>query len=214
MGRRASVVVLLLLVAGAVACLALRAAAAFLVVADPLPAHADAIVVLAGSPAGRLLEAADLHHAGSAPRIVLTRERRPPAVVALARRGVVTADPDALARAQLEALDVPAAAVTTLPGRAYSTASEARLVARWACRTRVRSLVVVTSPSHTRRARAILRRLLPADVALAVRPARAEFFPMRRWWRSRPASKLVLSEYQKLANFWLRERWQLRACGR
>jgi uncharacterized SAM-binding protein YcdF (DUF218 family) len=183
------------------------------VVSDPVPARADAIVVLAGSPPARLLEAAVLFERGVAPRLVLTRERRPTGQVALGRRGVPITDPLAEARLQLEALGVPSQAITVLSGRAYSTTSEARLVARWACRTRVRALVVVTSPSHTRRARAILRRVLPRDTALALVPARADYFPQRRWWRSRRTAKLVLSEYQKLANYWLRERWTLEPCG-
>jgi uncharacterized SAM-binding protein YcdF (DUF218 family) len=213
MGRRATVFVLTaLLVAGVAG--AVRFAARFLVVADPLPARADAIVVLAGLPPARLLEAADLYRGGHGPRIVLTRVRRPPGTVALAPRGIAVPDASDEARDWLLALGVPANAVTILDGRAASTTSEARLIAGWACRSRVRSLIVVTSPSHTRRARLILRRILGPDIALAVRPARADFFPVRHWWRSRRASKLVLSEYQKLANYWLNERWWLAPCRR
>ncbi|HEY3186399.1 MAG TPA: hypothetical protein VGJ70_02920, partial [Solirubrobacteraceae bacterium] len=60
---------------GAAAGIAVLGAGRALVVADPLPAHADAIVVMAGSIADRVLEAADLYRAGIAPRIVVTRER-------------------------------------------------------------------------------------------------------------------------------------------
>jgi uncharacterized SAM-binding protein YcdF (DUF218 family) len=201
-------------VLAALSCGAWLGAGEFLVVADPLPPHADAIVILAGSPPARLLEAAELYRAGVSPRIVLTRERRPPAMVALARRGVAVDDPDAQARTHLIALGVPAEAITILNGRAYSTTSEARLIARWACRTHIGTLVIVTSPSHTRRARLILRQLVAPGTMLAVRPARADFFPRRRWWRSRRTSKLVLSEYEKLVNYWLGERWHLRPCGR
>ena len=212
MARRAAVVLLLaLLLAGAVG--ACRGAARFLVVSDPLPPRADAIVVLAGSPPARLLAAADLFRDGKAPRLVLTRERRPPAAVSLERRGVTVPAPHDEARSRLLALGVPADAVLVLPGRAYSTSSEARLIARWACSTRQHSLIVVTSPSHTRRARLILRRLLGPGVHLAVRPANADYFPRSRWWRHRRAAKQLLSEYEKLANYWLLERWQLHPCG-
>ena len=51
------------------------AAGSLLVVSDPLPARADAIVLLAGSPAARALETADLYARGMAPLVVLTRER-------------------------------------------------------------------------------------------------------------------------------------------
>jgi uncharacterized SAM-binding protein YcdF (DUF218 family) len=197
----------------AAAICAAGAAGRWLQVADPLPAHADAIVVLAGAPPARLLRAADLYAAGAAPRVVLTRERRTPAAVALARRGVPVPDAVDEADRRLQALGVPASAILALHGRAFSTTSEARLIARWACRTGRRSLVVVTSPTHTRRARLILRRALGPGIDVAVVPARADFVP-RRWWRSRGTAKLVWTEFQKLAHFWLRERWSLRPCGR
>jgi uncharacterized SAM-binding protein YcdF (DUF218 family) len=209
-GRARALALLALAAAGIVALV--PAAGRLLVVSDPVPPHADAIVLLAGSPAARALATADLYARGTAPRVVLTRERVTPATAALERRGVRVPRPDEETRAILGALGVPDAAITVLPGRAYSTDSEARLIARWACRSRVRSLVVVTSPSHTRRARSILRRVLAPTIAVAVRPAPADYFP-RRWWRRRAAAKLVLSEYQKLAHYWLRERWRLRACG-
>ena len=66
--------------------------------------------------------------------------------------------------------------------RAHSTRTEARAIARWACGRGVHRLVVVTSPSHTRRARMILARALGPGVALAVRPAPAAVFPADRWW--------------------------------
>jgi uncharacterized SAM-binding protein YcdF (DUF218 family) len=211
MTRRARALALLALGTASVVAL-VPAAGRVLVVSDPLPAQADAIVLLAGSPAARALETADLFARGTAPRVVLTRERVTPGTAALARRGVRVEPRDEETRRILVALGVPDAAITTLPGRAYSTDSEARLLARWACRSGMRSLVVVTSPSHTRRARLILRQVLEPRVLLAVRPAPADYFPPQ-WWKRRTAAKLVLSEYQKLAHYWLRERWQLRPCG-
>src|SRR5207247_7196125 len=58
----------------AVGAAALLAAGRMLVVADPLPPRADAIVILAGSIPDRTLAAADLYRAGLAPRVVVTRE--------------------------------------------------------------------------------------------------------------------------------------------
>jgi uncharacterized SAM-binding protein YcdF (DUF218 family) len=102
---------------------------------------------------------------------------------------------------------VPAAAIRESRRRARSTRSEARAIARWACIHHVRSVVVVTSPSHTRRARLLLRQALEPRVSVAVRPAPAAFFRADRWWTDRRASKDVLIEYEKLANFWFSERW-------
>ena len=51
-------------------CAVAHFAGRLLVVADPLPARADAIVIMAGSVPDRVLEVADLYQAGLAPLIV------------------------------------------------------------------------------------------------------------------------------------------------
>ncbi len=206
------VVLVVVVVLGAAVAL-LPLAGRLLVVADPLPSSADAIVVLAGSIRGRALEAATLYRTGLAPRVVLTRETLPAGTAELAAAGVTVPESDVLTRNALIALGVPPRAIVTLRRRAQSTASEARTIARWACSHRIRRVVVVTSPSHTRRARAILSRALGPGVALAVRPARADHFAGRRWMRVRRDAKLVLSEWQKLVHHWLVERWRIRPCG-
>jgi uncharacterized SAM-binding protein YcdF (DUF218 family) len=210
---RASRLVWLLVTAGIAAALAVRTAGRFLVVADPLPAHADALVVLAGSIADRALEAADLYRTGIAPVVVITRERAPTASARLRARGVVLPESDALLRQALLGLGVPADAIVRLRRRTSSTETEARTIARWACRHGVRRLVVVTSKAHTRRARLILRRALGPTVTLTIRPARDDPFPAARWWRVRHAAKVVLVEYEKLADYWLAERWRIPPCG-
>jgi uncharacterized SAM-binding protein YcdF (DUF218 family) len=184
----------------------------FLVIADPLPAHADAIVVMAGSVADRALEAADLYAQGLAPTVVLTRERLPPDLVALRARGADLPENDALSARILGELGVPEQAIVVLPERAVSTVSEARTIAEMVCRDGIGTLIVVTSPWHTRRTRLILARALPPGVRLTVRPAPAAAFPAARWWSERWAAKHVLTEYEKLANWWLVERWGLAPC--
>ncbi|HZP42469.1 MAG TPA: YdcF family protein [Candidatus Binatia bacterium] len=184
-----------------------------LVVADPLPPSADAIVILAGSIADRTLEAADLYRAGVAPRVLVTRERLPRGEAALRARGIALPPADRQTIDVLEQLGVPPSAIRLLRRRNTSTESEARTIARDACTHRYRRLVVVTSRPHTRRARLILRRALGPRVAVAVRPSRYDPFSARRWWRVRRDAKLVLSEYQKLANFWLFEGWRIPPCG-
>jgi uncharacterized SAM-binding protein YcdF (DUF218 family) len=200
-------------VALAAAAAILLGAGRFLVVADPLPAHADAIVILAGSVPDRSLEAADLYRAGIAPRVVVTRERVPRGEAALRAHGVRLPEGDDLTIDALRRLGVPASAVVRLRRRATSTDTEARTIARWACRARVRRLIVVTSRAHTRRARLILGQSLGPDVALTIRPSRYDGFSSRRWWHVRRDQKIVLSEYEKLAHYWLSEHWTIRPCG-
>ena len=184
-----------------------------LVVADPLPPQADAIVILAGSVPDRTLEAADLYRAGLAPRVVVTRERLPRGQAALRARGVRLPEGDELTVTALHELGVPPGAIVVLRRRGASTESEARTIARWACAHRLRRLIVVTSRAHSRRARLILRQALGAGIALAMRPSRYDAFAPARWWHVRRDAKIILSEYQKLTNYLLTERWKIAPCG-
>jgi uncharacterized SAM-binding protein YcdF (DUF218 family) len=193
--------------------LTLLLAGRLLVVADPLPARADAVVILAGSIADRVLEAAYLYRTGVAPTVVVTRERLQPGEAMLRRRGVRLPEPAELTLRALRELGVPEPATLRLRRRTTSTESEARTIARWACSHRVRHLVVVTSRAHTRRARLILRQALGPRIVLSIRPARHDPFSPRRWWRLRRDTKIALSEYQKLAHYWLHEHWTIQPCG-
>src|SRR6266404_4668335 len=127
--RRALVAIVVLAVALAVVALAF--AGRLLVVTDPLPASADAIVVLAGSIPTRVLEAGDLYRSGLAPRVVVTRERLPRGDAVLRARRVhrlviVTSRPHSRrARLIYQRALAPTVAVTIRPSR-YDVFSAAR----------------------------------------------------------------------------------------
>ena len=184
-----------------------------LVVADPLPPTADAIVVLAGSISDRVLEAADLYRAGVAPEVVVTRERLRRGETRLRAAGVQLPDSDELTRTALVQLGVPERSIVRLRRRNTSTMSEARTIARWACHHRLHTLVVVTSRAHSRRARQILAKSLGPGIALSMRPSRYDDFTANRWWRVRHDAKVVLTEWEKYAHYWLSERWIIAPCG-
>src|SRR5262245_9338544 len=206
-------ILLAAVVLAAAAVLAFRGAGRALVVADPLPAHADAIIMLAGSVSDRVLETARLYHEGRAPLVVLTRERLARGAAALRARGIRLPEDHELTKEALIGLGVPPTAIHTLAGRALSTVSEARTIARYVCKRRLRSVIVVTSPWHTHRARLILAQALGSGVRLTMRPAPAALFPADRWWANQRAAKDVLTEYEKLAYYWLVQRRRIAPCG-
>jgi uncharacterized SAM-binding protein YcdF (DUF218 family) len=70
----------------------------------------------------------------------------------------------------------------------------------------VRSVALVTSPYHQRRAYLAARRAWPAEVAIRNRPARPSVWAPRDWWRDAWSRKVVVSEYGKLVYYALR-RW-------
>jgi uncharacterized SAM-binding protein YcdF (DUF218 family) len=210
MRRAGLIAALVLCVTGA---LLFAYAGRFLSVDDPLPDAADAIVIMAGSIPDRTLEAADLYHTGLAPRVVVTKEEMRSGDDKLHARGVRLPETYDLTITALEALGVPRTAIVLLARRNDSTESEARTIARWACRHGVRRLIVVTSRPHSRRARLILRESLGPSVALTLVPTRYDPFVAGRWWRDRRSAKFVWWEYEKLLHYWLREHWQMEPCG-
>src|SRR6266566_1789693 len=123
-------------VVAALVAVALLGAGRLLVVANPLPPRADAIVILAGSVPDRTLEAADLYRAGLAPRVVVTRARLPRGQAAMRARGVRLPEGDELTVTALRELGVPLAVIVVLPRRAASTESVARTIARGECARR------------------------------------------------------------------------------
>src|SRR5262249_56784805 len=121
--------------------------------AVPGRAGADAVVMLGGSVSDRVLERARLYHEGRTSLVVLTREPLARGAAALHARGVRLPEDSELARQALIALGVPSAAIRTLGRRTFSTASEARTIARFVCKRHIRDVIVVTSPCRTRSAR-------------------------------------------------------------
>jgi uncharacterized SAM-binding protein YcdF (DUF218 family) len=65
----------------------------------------------------------------------------------------------------------------------------------------VRTLVLVTSPYHQRRASAAARKALGGTVQVVDYPARPSSWSPRRWWATAHSRRVVVSEYLKLAYY-------------
>jgi uncharacterized SAM-binding protein YcdF (DUF218 family) len=175
----------------------LTAVGRFLVSVDP-PAAADAIVVLAGGTPEREIGAADLFRAGFAPRVVLTREPEPGGRDALRRRGVAVPTIIEERQQMLARLGVPPAAQIVLPDTVESTWAEARAVHAWMGQSGARSLLVVTAPFHTARARFVFRREFRGDQrVLRMIAADPGSFGPGRWWQTRTSLRDGLFELEK-----------------
>src|SRR5436190_11798803 len=137
----------------AVGAAALLAAGRVLVVADPLPPRADAIVILAGSVPDRALAAADLYRAGLAPRVVVTRERAGTGQAALHARGVRLPEDAELTVMALRGLGVPSPACVVTRRRAASTEAAPSTMPSRACAHRLQPAARATPCAHRRRRR-------------------------------------------------------------
>jgi len=185
----------------------LTEAGAFLVVADE-PRAADGIVVLSGSIPDRILEAVDLYRAGYAPRLVLTREGRPPGFEALRSRGIALPERHEENRRIALELGVPPEAIEVLERRAVSTVGEARELIAYLRAHGFRSVLLVTSRTHARRARAVFRTLAAGDPQVFVIPSRYDPFEPASWWHHRALARRVVTEYGKLLVWYAVDQWR------
>jgi len=180
-------------------------AASSLIVSEPL-AGADALVVMAGGASAygeRLHHAAGLIRSGRGARVLLTDD---------GQRGYwsreLQRNPTSVERASsvLERAGVPRDKIDILPGIVRGTIDEARAVKGYASTHGLRSLVVVTSPYHSRRALWTLRHELRGNGVIvgsdpvpmsptAPRPA--------DWWIRRSGWQTVAAEFVKLPYYWL-----------
>src|SRR5687767_2992827 len=141
-----------------------------LIVSAPLPS-ADAIVVLSGSSAylERTQKAAELYRQGRAPFVWLTNDHTRGGWSSALQR-----NPLFVERATDELIKggVPADKIKIVPGVASSTRYETLLIKDYAVAEGMRSVLVVTSTYHSRRALRSLRQLFAGtEVAFGLEPA-------------------------------------------
>ncbi|MGC2332885.1 MAG: YdcF family protein [Candidatus Acidiferrales bacterium] len=199
--RHLRVIVLLLvslaLVVGAI--VAFRATGRWLVRPDPL-APADVIVVLSGSMPARAEEAARIFQMGYAHKVWITRPVSP--VDELARMGIPYAGEEDYSREVLIHEGVPAQAIRILPEPIVDTQQEVEEISREARAEGDRSVMIVTSPQHTRRVKALWRRLVGPNPALIVRGAPEDGFDAHHWWHDTRDAFSVVRELMGLLNVW------------
>ena len=176
------------------ASLLLATSGGFLVVNDPQ--HADVIVVLAGETDKRPARGLELLGGGYAPRIQLD----------------VPATGEVFGQSMLEIAQAyvqkqpQRAAITICPIVGLSTKTESHDVARCLANSGTKSILLVTSDYHTRRARSIFHHELPGyriSVAAATDPQQFG----EAWWKHRQWAKLNFDEWLRLVWWESVDRW-------
>jgi uncharacterized SAM-binding protein YcdF (DUF218 family) len=161
--------------------------------------HADAIVVLEGETERRPALGLELMRQGYAPRVLLDAS--------------IDARLYQWTRAEIAEqyirtlLPTVAGSVSVCGVSALSTMEEATQARRCLDAVGARSLLVVTSEYHTRRALSVFRHTFPdrpIGVAGAVEP---DQFGVR-WWRHRQWAKVTLGEWTRLVWWECVDRWR------
>jgi uncharacterized SAM-binding protein YcdF (DUF218 family) len=168
-------------------------------VRDDAPHASDAAVVLSTGidyyP--RLMEAARLHRAGLADRIVVNGNRKSPALRHLESLGYRRAQPWYSETLRiLKVLGVPADKVVAIDAQdVYDTDSEAQRVGSELLRQGIESITVTTSKYHTRRAGHIWQRRFGDRLTIRTASAKNDPFDATSWWRNGRQIRSLLAEY-------------------
>jgi uncharacterized SAM-binding protein YcdF (DUF218 family) len=172
----------------------------WLVVEDPL-AKARAIAVLSGGLPVRAMEAAKLYRQGYAPEVWLTHSLEPGE--SLKAMGIpFEGGEEVYSTRVLIHEGVPATAIHVLEPAIVNTADEVSVISAALDREKNRSVIVVTSKPHTRRARLLWRKLAPGECRAIVRAASDDPFDPQHWWRNTRDALDVVREVLGLMNAW------------
>ena len=174
----------------------LRAAGWALVVNEAVE-PADIIVVAANADGAGVLEAADLVHSGVATRVAVFAD--PPDAVdqEFIRRGIAYEDAAARSERQLRSLGVTA--IEQIPRAVAGTGAEGQVLLKWCAKNKFYSIIVVSTPDHSRRLYRVLRRSMKGhQTRFMVRPTRYAGFDPDRWWATHEGIRTGIIELQKL----------------
>jgi uncharacterized SAM-binding protein YcdF (DUF218 family) len=167
----------------------------------------DAIVVLGGSHTyvERTRKAAEIYNKGIAPKIYLTDDGEQAGWSQVEQRNPPYVE---LARNLLIANGVPAENIEILEPRVSGTIDEARILSDKAKSANLRSLLIVTSAYHTRRAFATFQKVFnennqSVELGIAAPPTGEQTPPPFSWWLSIFGWKIVAGEYVKSFGYWV-----------
>jgi len=175
----------------------------FLIVQDSLE-PADIIFVLNGDMATRPFQVARLVKQGISHKVVIARAGNSLAVdMDLAQNITDTSI------AMMKKAGIPESEIVQLPvrGGVNSTFDEAGALRTYALRNSIRSLVVVTSAIHTRRASWIIHKTLAGvPVKIMMSPAPDHRYTSGTWWRQEDGLIGCQNEYIKLIYYLVKYR--------
>jgi len=189
-------VLLALIVCGVIA---FRGVGRWLVREDS-PAHADAIVVLSGGLPSRAEGAAKYFALGYADEVWITKPEGP--ADELKTLEISYSGEEEYSRQVLIRMHVPENDVFILPGLINNTQQEVKEIVRELRKEIKSSVIIVTSPQHTRRVKALWKKLADKDLTATVTAAPDDTFDAEHWWRNTRDAFSVVREILGLMNVW------------
>jgi uncharacterized SAM-binding protein YcdF (DUF218 family) len=160
--------------------------------------RADVIVVLSGGLPYRAQAAAEVFKSGYAPAVWVSRPLGPREE--LAALGIQFLGEEEYDRRILMRQGVPDSAIRIFPDTIVNTQDEVEEISREMRRDGMHTVIIVTSPQHTRRVRALWSKLVGDDPRVIVRAAPDDPFDADHWWRTTADVLAVVREAMGLLN--------------
>lgn len=175
----------------------LRAAGWALVVRRPPVQFADIIVIAISTDGAGTLEAAALIHGGISTRVAIFTDPPDELDREFISRGIPYEDAAAVSTRQLRSLGVQN--IEQIPRSAAGSEEEGEILPAWCDQRHFRSVVVVTTPDHSRRLNRILGRSMQGHQAsVTVQPTHYSTFHPDHWWETRDGARTEIVELEKL----------------
>jgi uncharacterized SAM-binding protein YcdF (DUF218 family) len=163
------------------------------------PQESDLIVCLAGRNVERGLATVDAFRRGLAPKIFMAREEPPDGYELLRQRGIDYPQNVDLMIMLLEQHGISRSAFVTSDRPVANTLDEAETIRDLVARRGYKSLILITSPTHARRAWLVFKKVFEGtNVRILVLPSSYSEFKPEDWWTQTKYLKEVIIEYQKL----------------
>ena len=160
---------------------------------------ADLVVCLGGKGVENALAAIDAYKKGLAPYIFRAKEIEPDGLDYL--KETVKSYPTNfdLFTLIIRGFGIPEKAILSSEDRVGSTIGEARLVRKFMLDKGFKSVIVITSLTHSRRAWLTFKKVFKDyDIKIISLPSHYQLFSPKDWWTKRKYAKELIIEYQKL----------------
>lgn len=194
--RPIGISIVLILIVGLAA---FRQAGRWLILDEPL-SKADVIFVLSGGLPYRAEEGAKVFASGYAPELWVSRPESP--VGKMESLGVRFVGEEEYNREILIHEGVPETAIHVLPDTVINTEQEIEEAVREMRHAGKTRIIIVTSPQHTRRVKALWRTLSGANLTMMIHAAHDDPFDADHWWRNTRDILSVVRETLGLVNAW------------
>lgn len=185
----------------------LNALGRHLILCQNPPQRADVIVILPNweETIVRVQGGADFYHKGLAPAIFIPRMERMEGLEEIKKQGIGIPENRDLATIVLERLGVPLVDIETSSQEVTSTWEDAEAVRDFIEEKQYKSVLLVTSKSHSRRAYLIFKDALKGKATVTSVPSPYDSYNPEGWWKREKDSERVILEYQKLLVYYWRK---------